>query len=152
MAPTVPQVKEQALPDVSSELLMIRSLSAFVFVALVAGGGSLGAQARPQPQEPKAQVPRTHLPPPGMCRIWLDNVPASQQPAPTDCASAVRNLPRNGRVVFSEEPRNNPRLPVKSLKEPDASRKSAEPPPAPAKTVGPDGKPIIKPVRPNPQP
>ena len=126
---------------------MIRSLSAFVFFVLVAGGGSLGAQARPQPQEPKPQVPRTHLPPPGMCRIWLDNVPASQQPAPTDCASAVRNLPRNGRVVFSEEPRNSQRLPmVKSLKEQDASRKPVDPPPT---KTGPGGKPIIKPVRPD---
>ena len=96
---------------------MTRSFSALVFFALVAGGGSLRAQARPQPQEPKPQVPRTHLPPSGMCRIWLDNVPASQQPAPTDCASAVRNLPRNGRVVISEEPRNSQRLPmVNSLK------------------------------------
>jgi len=127
---------------------MIRSLNAIVFVALMAVAAPLRAQARPQPQEPKAQVPRTHLPPPGMCRIWLDNVPASQQPAPTDCASAVRNLPRNGRVVFSEEPRTNPRLPmVKSLKDPDAPRKPADPPAAPAKT-GPDGKPI-KPVRPD---
>ena len=128
---------------------MIRSLSALVCFVLVTAGGSLGAQARPQPQEPKPQVPRTHLPPPGLCRIWLDNVPTSQQPAPTDCASAVRNLPRNGRVVFSEEPRNSQRLPmVKSLKEPDASRKPADAPPAPTKT-GPDGKPIIKPVRPD---
>lgn len=128
---------------------MIRSLNAIVFVALVAVGAPLGAQARPQPQDPKPQVPRTHLPPSGMCRIWLDNVPASQQPAPTDCASAVRNLPRNGRVVFSEEPRANPRLPiVKSLKEPESPRKAAPPLPAPPKT-GPDGKPLIKPVRPD---
>ena len=102
---------------------MIRSLSVVVLVAMAAGSASLQAQARPQPQEPKPAVPRTHLPPPGMCRIWLDNVPPSQQPAPTDCASAVRNQPRNGRVIFNDEPRNpNPRLPiVKSLKDPAAA-------------------------------
>ena len=55
-----------------------------------------------------------------MCRIWLDNVPPAQQPAPTDCASAARNLPRNGRLIYNDAARN-PRLPiVKSLKEPTA--------------------------------
>jgi len=87
-------------------------------------------------------VPRTHLPPPGMCRIWLDNVPATQQPAPTDCASAVRNQPRNGRVIFSDEPRN-PKLPIKSLNPDPAPRKTRdEPNPPTTKPLGPDGKPI----------
>jgi len=31
------------------------------------------------------------------------DVPAAQQPAPTDCASAVRNRPANGRVLFGDE-------------------------------------------------
>lgn len=131
---------------------MTRSLYMLVFAALAAGSGSLGAQARKQnSRDAKAQVPRTHLPPPGMCRIWLDNVPPAQQPAPTDCASAVRNQPRNGRVIFSEEPRS-PRLPlVKSLKEPSATRKAPdEPRPAPAKAARPDVKPVAKPDRPNP--
>jgi hypothetical protein len=38
-----------------------------------------------------------------MCRIWLDDVPAAQQPAPTDCASAVRNRPAKGRVIFGDD-------------------------------------------------
>ncbi|HNV75051.1 MAG TPA: hypothetical protein PKH96_10275, partial [Gemmatimonadaceae bacterium] len=37
------------------------------------------------------------------CRIWIDNVPPSQQPAPTDCASAIKNRPSNGRVIFPED-------------------------------------------------
>ncbi len=49
------------------------------------------------------EVPRDHRPPAGMCRVWLDNVPAGQQPAPTDCASAVRNRPSNGRVIFGDD-------------------------------------------------
>lgn len=127
---------------------MTRSLYVLVFAAMAAGSASLAAQARPQPQDPKPVVPRTHLPPPGMCRIWLDNVPPAQQPAPTDCASAARNLPRNGRLIYNDEPRN-PRLPiVKSLKDPQPSpRKAPDDPPAPAKAVGPDGKPV-KPDRP----
>jgi hypothetical protein len=82
-----------------------------------------------------------------MCRIWLDNVPPAQQPAPTDCASAVRNKPRNGRVVFSEQLRDNPRLPmVKSLKEPATAPKQQEDPPA--KPSRPERKPVVKPPPP----
>lgn len=128
---------------------MIRSLYVLVFAALAAGSGQLGAQGRtPDGRDGKTQVPRTHLPPPGMCRIWLDNVPPAQQPAPTDCASAVRNQPRNGRVIFSDEPRK-PKLPlVKSLKEPTA-RKGPEQP-APAEPAPSDPKPSMKkPVRPD---
>jgi hypothetical protein len=127
---------------------MTRSLYVLGFAAALAGSAPLQAQARPQPQDPKPAVPRTHMPPPGMCRIWLDNVPPAQQPAPTDCASAARNLPRNGRLIFNEEPRT-PTLPlVKSLKDPPPPpRKAPEEQPATSKPVGPDGK-RIKPDRP----
>jgi hypothetical protein len=49
------------------------------------------------------KIPAGHRPPAGMCRIWLDGVPAGQQPAPTDCATAVRNRPANGRVIFGDD-------------------------------------------------
>ena len=125
---------------------MTRSSYVLVLAALLAGGSSIQAQARPQPQEPKPTVPRSHLPPAGMCRIWLENVPPAQQPAPTDCASAVRNQPRNARVIFSEEPRN-PNLPIKSLKEPVPTQPPVRKPQDEPK-VGPDGKPI-KPSKPD---
>jgi hypothetical protein len=67
-----------------------------------------GASQSLRPADSKAQkgpekcapVPKEYLPPPGMCRIWVDNVPANRQPAPTDCATAIRNRPPNARVVF----------------------------------------------------
>ena len=67
-----------------------------------------GASQSLRPAESKAQkgseknapVPKAYLPPPGMCRIWVENVPANRQPAPTDCASAIRNRPPNARVIF----------------------------------------------------
>jgi hypothetical protein len=49
-------------------------------------------------------VPPAFYPPAGMCRIWINQVPAAQQPAPTDCASAVRNRPANGKVLFGDQP------------------------------------------------
>jgi hypothetical protein len=39
-----------------------------------------------------------------MCRIWIDGVPPAHQPAPTDCATAIRKRPTNARVVFGNEP------------------------------------------------
>lgn len=48
-------------------------------------------------------VTKEYRPPKGMCRIWLDKVPAKQQPAPTDCPTAVRNKPPNSRVIFGDD-------------------------------------------------
>ena len=48
-------------------------------------------------------VPRSHRPPPGMCRVWLDGVPPGQQPAPTDCKTALRNRPAKARVIFGDD-------------------------------------------------
>jgi hypothetical protein len=50
-------------------------------------------------------VPPAFYPPAGMCRIWINQVPAGQQPAPTDCASALRNRPANGKVLFGDQPK-----------------------------------------------
>lgn len=74
-------------------------LSAALIIGLVAlaSPSAVSAQARPK------EIPASERPPAGMCRIWLDNVPAGQQPAPTDCATAVRNRPAKGRVIFGDD-------------------------------------------------
>jgi len=86
--------------------------SAVAAAAFVISASSAEAQ-RPVPVKPKPQtqqtqhhdqiVPPGFLPPAGMCRIWINDVPPGQQPAPTDCASAVRNRPSNGKVLFGDE-------------------------------------------------
>ncbi len=80
---------------------------------LVLSAGVADAQRRPVPvqsgNEQTAQsrrdpiVPPGYAPPAGMCRIWIKGVPPSQQPAPTDCPSAIRNRPANGRVLFGDD-------------------------------------------------
>ena len=87
-------------------------------VGLAISASSANAQ-RPVPKKPKSEtqqqsqprrdqiVPPGFFPPAGMCRIWLNDVPAGQQPAPTDCASAVRNRPANGKVLFGDDPPKN---------------------------------------------
>ena len=84
---------------------------AIVFAAIAAATpGEAAAQGRPSVPKPvpqrdrdeQPQVPRGFAPPAGMCRIWLEDVPPSRQPAPTDCITALRNKPANGRVIFGD--------------------------------------------------
>ena len=70
----------------------------FTLACTVGLAGSAHAQKRGDDDVPKA-----YRPPPGMCRIWLERVPAKQQPAPTDCPTAVRNRPTNGKVLFGDD-------------------------------------------------
>ena len=51
----------------------------------------------------ESEIPANMRPPAGMCRVWLDDVPAAQQPAVTDCPTAVRNRPAKGRVIFGDD-------------------------------------------------
>jgi hypothetical protein len=85
---------------------MTRHLAFFVvFAAAAVSPAAASAQAKP------LQVPTAYLPPKGMCRIWLDGVPADKQPAPTDCTTALRNKPATGQVVF---PAAEPSKPVQN--------------------------------------
>ena len=72
-------------------------------IALAAGLAGVAHAQRPQAPPPSDSVPKAYRPPPGMCRIWLDKVPPKQQPAPTDCPTAVKNKPTNGRVIFGND-------------------------------------------------
>jgi hypothetical protein len=84
--------------------LMVSVISAGVALAAPVEGGAQQLRALTGRQDPQ-ELPREYRPPRGMCRIWIDGVPADKQPAPTDCATAVKNKPRNGRVIFGEEAR-----------------------------------------------
>jgi hypothetical protein len=77
-------------------------VSAALAFCLVALASPLAAQAKTR-ADSNSDIPKSERPPAGMCRIWLDNVPAAQQPAPTDCATAVRNRPAKGRVIFGDD-------------------------------------------------
>ena len=85
-------------------------MQAFIALVLVVlllfpreGSSQSLAPTEKQPQktaEKNEPVPKAYLPPAGMCRIWVDNVPPARQPAPTDCSTAIRNKPPNARVIF----------------------------------------------------
>ena len=93
--------------------------------ALLAVGSSAGAQSLPRlpqgiprvlPRQDQG-IPRAYRPPLGMCRIWIAGVLPAQQPAPTDCVTAVRNRPVNGYVIFGDDlPRRGDDKPKKGKK------------------------------------
>ena len=70
-----------------------------VITALFSAQG-IAQSSKSREKEQDVAVPKAYLPPAGMCRIWVDNVPPARQPAPTSCATAIRNKPPNARVVF----------------------------------------------------
>jgi hypothetical protein len=65
---------------------------------------AMAQQSAPKDSAKKsATVPADSRPPKGMCRVWIDGVPAAQQPAATDCPTAIKNRPNNGRVIFGDD-------------------------------------------------
>jgi len=95
----LPLPLESALHDTGSSMKHLAILVAgFAFSA-----ATLHAQSSAN------NVPESHRPPPGMCRIWIDGVPPAHQPAPTDCATAIRKRPLNARVVFGNDATANER-------------------------------------------
>lgn len=124
MAPTVhiQPTMNHPTPTLKSGILRACIRGAAVLAICSAQGM---AQGRPMPikgklapAKGKIVLPPGFAPPTGMCRIWIDGVPADQQPAPTDCATAVKNRPLNGRVIFSDEKATSPKPSKKKDEEP----------------------------------
>lgn len=85
-------------------------IASLASLAMMAVAGSAGAQRRALPI--KDQSVTEQRAPKGMCRVWLKDVPPAQQPAPTDCAAAIKNCPTNGKVIFgdTEETKSKPKV------------------------------------------
>ncbi len=101
---------------------------------------SLAAQGQSRaperaPARPATEVPREMLPPAGKCRIWMDGIAPAQQPAPTDCQTALRQRPANGTVVFGPAAKEAPARgfasprPAKTPSRPDSSSRRRRPEP-----------------------
>ena len=88
-------------------LVLITALVAATTGALATDAGAQATRGNGGRTRQEPTVPAAYQPPPGMCRIWLEGVPPGQQPAPTDCATAVRNRPANGRVLFGDDADRN---------------------------------------------
>lgn len=102
VVPQPPRQQEAGVPGVA--------MPAPAVGTRVPSGGSTGGTAVPHPpvrpwEQRNADIPASERPPPGMCRVWLDKVPAASQPAPTTCSKAIQMHPPNGHVVFGEDGR-----------------------------------------------
>ena len=82
----------------NSRLLTIALGSVLIFSA------PLAAQGRGKGKSSQG-IPPGHMPPAGLCRIWIDGVPPGRQPAPTDCETAIRNRPANARIIYGSRAR-----------------------------------------------
>lgn len=99
------------IPHNTTSLASFWRFLAPAVLGLILSAGVAEAQRRPSQsgnaqteQSRRDPVPKGFAPPAGMCRIWINDVPPGKQPAPTDCASAVRNRPANGKVLFGDDP------------------------------------------------
>jgi hypothetical protein len=82
----------------------MKGLTVVLICGVLAGATPVAAQSATKDSARKsAPIPADARPPKGMCRIWIDGVPATQQPAATDCRTAVKNLPPNGHVLFGDD-------------------------------------------------
>ena len=77
---------------------IVRIATVAALIAAIAAPGAAEAQR----SGGSWRVPRGFEPPPGRCRIWVDGVPPGRQPAPMDCATAMRMKPRNARVLHGD--------------------------------------------------
>jgi len=84
-------------------LVGIICVAALASPHIAAGQDTVAARRPMVVRDTGLVIPVSARPPAGMCRIWLESVPVSQQPAPTDCASAVKNRPAKGRVIFGDD-------------------------------------------------
>ena len=105
-----------------------KGMSKASFTSMLVGLLGFVLPAVTQAQKSKGgDIPAGHRPPAGMCRIWVDGVPAGQQPAATDCATAVRTRPSNGRVIFGDEKPNPKSTRESFIPKPWSGREKGEP-------------------------
>ena len=82
-------------------LALLLTLGTPALLAAQVRGVSVSAPAAPAGARAATPAVPVHLlPPAGKCRVWMDGVPAPQQPAPTDCATALRLKPASAVVLY----------------------------------------------------
>ena len=82
--------------DIESAMQRFLILAALTALPVVAGAQN----SRTAEEKTSSTVPVNMMPPAGKCRIWMVGVAPAQQPAPTDCQTALRQRTPNGVVIF----------------------------------------------------
>ncbi len=104
-------------------MLTLRRALVPAVLMLTAVPATAAAQVRPGTRD---TVPAAMLPPAGKCRVWMSGVPASQQPAPTDCPTALRQRTGNAVILYgpTQKSANSGRFDPAVGKEPESRRKA----------------------------
>ena len=74
-----------------------------IALTLIVAGATFATTASAQVIVRANAVPPGQRPPDGMCRVWIEGVPAGRQPAVTDCATARANAPLNSRIIVGND-------------------------------------------------
>ncbi len=74
-----------------------------LWAAMMTGATMVAAQS----SSVRPEIPAAYEPPAGMCRVWLRDVPPMQQPAPTDCRTALRTQPVGATVIYGPQPKRS---------------------------------------------
>lgn len=74
-----------------------------IALTLIVAGTALAAEAGAQVMVTASSVPPGQRPPAGMCRVWIEGVPAGRQPAVTDCVTARATAPLNSRIIYGSD-------------------------------------------------
>ncbi len=89
------------MPDLRSSPLLAIALLTLATPVAARAQIVLGAS-----KDTAISIPKALVPPAGKCRVWMPDVPTSQQPAPTDCTTALRQKPANGVLIFGPAKRD----------------------------------------------
>jgi hypothetical protein len=82
---------------IPSSVLLMRPALIPAAVVLLVVPMTTAAQVRPGSRD---TVPTSMLPPAGKCRLWITGVAPAQQPAATDCATALRQRSANSVILY----------------------------------------------------
>ena len=74
-----------------------------IALTLIVAGAAFATEASAQVMVRASSVPPGQRPPEGMCRVWIEGVPAGRQPAVTDCVTARATAPLNSRIIYGSD-------------------------------------------------
>lgn len=74
-----------------------------IALTLFVAGSVFATEASAQVMVRASSVPPGQRPPDGMCRVWIEGVPAGRQPRATDCATARASAPLNSRIIYGSD-------------------------------------------------
>ena len=78
----------------------VRIVLAFAITASVLSGCAAYGDSAPGPYPARhLNIPESYMPPPGMCRIWIRDLPPSRQSPPGNCYELERRVPMRAILV-----------------------------------------------------